>query len=68
MSGENIVCKCCEEQGNESNEKRECGHLNITVNGVRMEDVECFRYLGVDIDRDGGMKNEMKHRVSLVVY
>jgi hypothetical protein len=26
-----------------------------------MEEVDCFRYLGVDIDRDGGMKNEMKH-------
>jgi hypothetical protein len=24
---------------------------NITVNGVRMEEVECFRYVGVDIDR-----------------
>jgi hypothetical protein len=39
-------------------------NLNITVNGVRMEVVECFRYLGVDIDRDGGMKSEMKHRAS----
>jgi hypothetical protein len=29
-----------------------------------MEEVECFRYLGVDIDRDGGMKSEMKHSVS----
>jgi hypothetical protein len=29
-----------------------------------MEEVECFRYLGVDIDRDGGMKSEMKHRLS----
>jgi hypothetical protein len=39
-------------------------NLNITVNGVRMEEVECFRYLCVDIDRDGGMKSEMKDRVS----
>jgi hypothetical protein len=29
-----------------------------------MEEVECFRYLGVDIDRDGGIKSDMKHRVS----
>jgi hypothetical protein len=39
-------------------------NLNITVNRVRLEEVECFRYLGVDIDRDGGMKSEMKQRVS----
>jgi hypothetical protein len=26
--------------------------------------MNCFRYLGVDIDGDGGMKSEMKHRVS----
>jgi hypothetical protein len=38
-------------------------NLNITVNGVGMEEVECFRYFGVDIDRDGFMKSEMKHRV-----
>jgi hypothetical protein len=25
-------------------------NLNITGNGVRMEEVECFRYLGVDLD------------------
>jgi hypothetical protein len=29
-----------------------------------MEEVECFRYLGVDIDRDGDIKSEMKHRLS----
>jgi hypothetical protein len=28
-----------------------------------MEEVECFRYLGVDIDRDGDIKSEMKHTV-----
>jgi hypothetical protein len=39
-------------------------NLNIIVNGVRMEQVECFRYLGVFIDRDGGMKSQMKHKVS----
>jgi hypothetical protein len=29
-----------------------------------MEEVECFSYLVLDIDRDDGMKREMKHRVS----
>jgi hypothetical protein len=38
------------------------GGIYITLNGIRMEEVECFRYLGVD--RDGGVKSEMKHRVS----
>ena len=38
-------------------------NLNITVNGVRMEEVECFWYLGVDIDKDGGIKSEIKHRL-----
>jgi hypothetical protein len=32
-------------------------NLNITVNGIRMEEVECYRYLGVYIDIDGGMKS-----------
>jgi hypothetical protein len=36
----------------------------ITVNGVKMEEVDCFIYLDVDIDRDGGMRSEMKHRVT----
>jgi hypothetical protein len=29
-----------------------------------MEDVECFKYLKLNIDKDGGMKCEMKYRVS----
>jgi hypothetical protein len=29
-----------------------------------MEEVDCFRYLRVDIDRDGVMKSEMKDRVT----
>jgi hypothetical protein len=39
-------------------------NLNITVNVVRIEEVECFRYLGMDIDRDGMIKSEVKHRAS----
>jgi hypothetical protein len=30
------------------------------LDGIRVEEVDCFRYLGADIDRDGGMK----HRVT----
>jgi hypothetical protein len=38
------------------------GDIEIALNGIRMESLDCFRYLGVDIDGDGGMKSEMKHR------
>jgi hypothetical protein len=34
------------------------------LNGIRIEDVYCFRYFGVDIDRDSCMKSEIMHRVS----
>jgi hypothetical protein len=37
---------------------------DITLNGIRMEDADCFRYLGINIYRNGGMKSEMKHRVT----
>jgi hypothetical protein len=36
--------------------------FDTTFNVIRIEDVDCFRYLGVD--RNDGMKNERKHRVS----
>jgi hypothetical protein len=36
--------------------------IGITLDGIRMEEVDCFRYLGVDIGRDGGIKSDMKHR------
>jgi hypothetical protein len=29
-----------------------------------MEEVDCFKYLGVDIDNNGGMQSDMKHLVS----
>jgi hypothetical protein len=38
--------------------------LDISLNGIRMKAVQCFRYFGVDINRDGSMKSEMKHRVT----
>jgi hypothetical protein len=44
--------------------------LDIIFSLIKTEDVDCIRYLGVDIDRDGGMKSEMKLKVSeaLKVY
>jgi hypothetical protein len=44
--------------------KREnVGGIGITLNGIRMDEGECFRYLGVDIEIDGGVKSVMKHCV-----
>jgi hypothetical protein len=40
------------------------GDIKITLNGIRMEEVDYFRYLRVDIDRDCGIKSKMKHRVT----
>jgi hypothetical protein len=40
------------------------GDIENTLNGIIMDKVDCFRYLGVDNDRVGGMKSEMKHRVT----
>jgi hypothetical protein len=43
--------------------------FHATLNVIRMEEVDCFWYLGVD--GNGGIKNERKHRVSetkLVVF
>jgi hypothetical protein len=36
--------------------------FDATLNVIRIEEFDCFRHLGVD--RNGGMKNERKHRVS----
>jgi hypothetical protein len=44
--------------------REKIGDIDITLNGIRMEEVDCFRYLGVDIDIDGGMRSEMKHKVT----
>jgi hypothetical protein len=32
--------------------RKNVSNLDITLNGTRMEVVDCFGYLGVDIDRD----------------
>jgi hypothetical protein len=40
------------------------GDIEINLNEIRMGEVDCFRYLGVDIDRDGRMKSKMKHIVT----
>ena len=35
--------------------------VNINLNDKRMEEVETYRYLGVDISNDGGMGEEVNH-------
>ena len=42
---------------------REQNVLNIQIDNARMEKVDCYMYLGVDISSDGGMNEEMIHRI-----
>ena len=37
--------------------------VNVSLNGRRMEEVETYRYLGVDISNDSGMGDEVNHRM-----
>ena len=37
--------------------------MNVRLNGRRMEEVETYRYLGVDISNDSGMGEEVNHRI-----
>ena len=37
--------------------------LNVSMNDIRMEEVESYRYLGVDISADGRMVEEVSHRI-----
>ena len=38
--------------------------VDISLNDRRMEEVETFRYLGVDLSSDSGMSEEMNHRIT----
>ena len=38
--------------------------VNISLNGRRMEEDETYRYQGVDISSDGGMAEEVNHRIT----
>ena len=37
--------------------------VNVSLNGRRMEEVETYRYLAVDISNDSGMGEEVNHRI-----
>ena len=38
--------------------------MDISLNDRRMKEVETYRYLGVDMSSDGGMGEEMNHRIT----
>ena len=38
--------------------------LEVWLSSGKLEEVRCFRYLGVDIANDGTMREEVKHRVT----
>ena len=40
--------------------KKENG-VNITLNDGKMEEIETYRYLGVDISRDGGVGERVNY-------
>ena len=42
---------------------REENELNVKLNDRRMEEVESYRYLGVDVSSDGRMNEEVSHRI-----
>ena len=42
---------------------RDENEMNISLNNSRMEEVECYRYLGVDVSSDGRMNEEVRHRI-----
>ena len=42
---------------------REENELNVRLNDRRMEEVESYRYLGVDVSSDGRMNEEVSHRI-----
>ena len=42
---------------------REEYEMNIRLNNSRMEEVESYRYLGVDVSSDGRMSEEVGHRI-----
>ena len=37
--------------------------LNVLLDGVQMEEVQAYRYLGVDMSADGMMDEEVRHRI-----
>ena len=38
--------------------------MNINLNDRRMEEVETYRYLGMDISSDSGICEEVNHRIT----
>ena len=38
--------------------------LNVKLNGEELEEVDCFKYLGSTISREGGEETEIKARVT----
>jgi len=64
------VCKQRKLKINENKSKVICierneepTHLNITLNGERIEVVNSFKYLGSSFSRDGGVKEDVSMRV-----
>ena len=47
----------------EIGKNREEEEVNVSLNGRRMEEVETYRYLGVDVSNDSGMSEEVNHRI-----
>ena len=41
---------------------RDQNELNISLDGRRMEDVNTYRYLGLDVANDGKMNEEVNHK------
>ena len=54
----------CKSKVMQIGKNREENGVNVSLNNRRMEEVESYRYLGVDISRDSGMEEEVNHRIT----
>ena len=40
------------------------GRMHVILNGERLEEVECFKYLGSQVADDGGCERDVVHRMN----
>ena len=40
------------------------GRMHVMLNGEPLEEVDCFRYLGLQVAADGGCERDLVHRMN----
>ena len=59
-----VESKCCKSKVMGCSRYGNRGQMHVRLNGEQLEEVDCFKYLGLQVAADGGCERDVVHKMN----